>query len=151
MHWTLWWFLISRVVLSEAVDWCICFTQKIQHGDDWERSRPQGPKNVYTFLMTLSWAKMNGTEMLLILKKTIFDLIIQRYFPIWQSKEMYHSPRNVPRNVPRTRNLFQPLGLGHSYQRGGGWVIESNNIEQCSYIQEHHKLVRRPYSCSLMN
>ena len=31
-----------------------------------------------------------GTETLLILKKTIFDLIIQRYFPIWQSKEMSH-------------------------------------------------------------
>ena len=24
----------SHVVLSEAVDWCICFTRKIQHGGD---------------------------------------------------------------------------------------------------------------------
>ena len=35
------------------MDWCICFTQKIQHGSDWERSRPKGPKNVHTFLMTV--------------------------------------------------------------------------------------------------
>ena len=75
------------------MDWCTCFTLKIQHGCDWERSRPQGPKNVYNFLMTvrpLSWACGHGTEMLLMLEKSIFDLIIQRYFPIWQSKEMSH-------------------------------------------------------------
>ena len=61
----------SRVVLSEAVDWCICFTRKIQHGGDWERSRHQGQKNVHNFLMTvrpLSWACGHETEMLLILK-----------------------------------------------------------------------------------
>ena len=54
----------SRVVLSEAVDSCICFTQKIQHGGDWQRSRPQWPKNVHNFLMTvrpLSWACGHGT------------------------------------------------------------------------------------------
>ena len=34
-----------HVVLSEAVDWCICFTRKIKHGGDRERSRSQGPKN----------------------------------------------------------------------------------------------------------
>ena len=59
----------SRLSLSEAVDY---FTQKIQHGGDWERSRPQGPKNVHIFLMTvrpLSWACGYETEMLLILKK----------------------------------------------------------------------------------
>ena len=59
-----------------------------QHGGDWERSRPQGSKNVHTFLMTLrplSWACGHGTEMLLILKKTIFDLIIPRHIQIWQS------------------------------------------------------------------
>ena len=47
------WEPFSRVVLSEAVDWFICFTRKKQHGGDWERSRPQGPKNVYNFLMTV--------------------------------------------------------------------------------------------------
>ena len=85
--------LHSRVVLSEAVDWCICFTRKIQHGGDWERSRPRGPKNVHNFLITvrlLSWACGHETEMLLILKKTIFDLTMPRYFPIWQFKEMSH-------------------------------------------------------------
>ena len=38
----------------------------------WLRSRPQGPKNIHTFLMTvrpLSWACGHGTKMLLILKK----------------------------------------------------------------------------------
>ena len=83
----------SRVVLSQAVDWCIFFTRKIQHSGDWERSRPQGPKHIHNFLMTvrpLSWACGHGTEMLLILKKSIFDLIRPRYILIWQSKEMSH-------------------------------------------------------------
>ena len=60
---------VCCVVLSEAVDWRDCFTQKIQHGGDWERSWPQGLKNVHNFLMTmrpLSWACGHGTEMLLI-------------------------------------------------------------------------------------
>ena len=81
-----------RVVLSEAVDGCICFTRETPHGGDWERSRPQGSKNVHNFLMTvrpLSWACGHGTEMLLILKK-YFDLIVPRYIQIWQSKEMSH-------------------------------------------------------------
>ena len=63
------------------MDGCICFTRKIQHGCDWERSRPQGPKNVHNFLLTvrpLSWACGHGTEMLLIQKKTFFDLITPR-------------------------------------------------------------------------
>ena len=42
-HWA------CRVVLSEAVDECICFTREIQHGSDEERSQPQGPKNVHNF------------------------------------------------------------------------------------------------------
>ena len=74
-----------RVVLSKALEGCICFTRKCQHGGDWERSRPQGPKNVNNFLMTvrlLSWSCGLGTE--------IFDPINPRYFPIWQSKEMSH-------------------------------------------------------------
>ena len=82
-----------RVVLSEAVDGCICFTRKIQHGRDWERSWPQGSRNVHNFLMTvrpLRWACGIETEMLLILKKPIFDLMTPRYFLIWQSKEMSH-------------------------------------------------------------
>ena len=58
-------------------------------GGDWERSRPQGPKNVHNLLLAvrpLSWACGHGTEM----SKTIFDLITPRYFPIWQFKEMSH-------------------------------------------------------------
>ena len=78
-----------RVVLSEAVDECIYFIRKIQHGGDWERSPPQGPKNVHIILMTdlsmRAW-NWNVTDS----KKTIFDLITPRYFPIWQSKEMSH-------------------------------------------------------------
>ena len=81
-------------VLPEALDWWICFTPKIQHDGDWERSRPRGPKNVHNFLSndsatselsTRAW-NWNVTDS----KKTIFDLIIFRYFPIWQSKEMSH-------------------------------------------------------------
>ena len=95
--------------------WYICsffscsFTRKIQHGDDWERSRPQGPKNVHNFLMTvrpLSWACGYGTEML---------LMLQKLFLTWLFPDIF---RYVLRNVPRfcTRsicgwNLFQPLGL----------------------------------------
>ena len=60
----------SRTVLSEALDWCIFFTKKIQHGGDWERSRPQGSKNVHNFLTNL-----NDAKMLLMLKNTIFDLL----------------------------------------------------------------------------
>ena len=106
------WDTACRTVLSEAVDWCICFTRKIQHGCDRERSRPQGPKNVHNFLMTarpLSWACGHGTEMLLILKKL---------FLTWKLPDI--SDMTVQRNVSRfcTRsicgwNLFQPLGLGH--------------------------------------
>ena len=83
----------SRGALFESVDWCICFTRKIQHGGDWERSRPQGPKIVHNFLMTvrpLSWACRHGTEMLMILKK-IFQ---PDYWAIF-------SNMTVQRNVPR--------------------------------------------------
>ena len=51
---------------------------------------------VHNFLMsvrplTLSLECGHGTEMLLILKKPIFYLIIQQYFQIWQSEEMSHN------------------------------------------------------------
>ena len=72
-------------VLSSLRSWIAVFLlpEKInvfQHGADWERSRPQGPKNVHNLLMAVR--KMNSaygyvTEMLVILKKTIFDLIIR--------------------------------------------------------------------------
>ena len=78
---------------SEAVDGCICFTRKIEHGGDWERSRPQGPENDHNFFNDCAtselsmWAwNWNFTDS----KKNIFDLITLRYFPIWQSKEMSH-------------------------------------------------------------
>ena len=60
-----------RVVFSEAVDWCISSTRKIQHAGDWEPSRPQGLKDVHSFLMTVrpvSWACGNVTAMFLLLK-----------------------------------------------------------------------------------
>ena len=85
--------LINRVVLSEAVDLCICITRKIQHGGDWERSRPQGLKNVHDFVMTvrhLSWACGHGTEMLLLLKI---------YFRPHNSQ--IFSKITLQRNVPR--------------------------------------------------
>ena len=81
-----------RVVLSEAVDGCICFTRKIQHGGDWQRSRPQGPKNVHSFLMTLrpqSWACGHGTDMLLILIKTFLTWLLPDFF-------RYDSPKKCP-------------------------------------------------------
>ena len=64
----------SRVVVSEAVDWYICFTRKIQHGGDWEQSCHQYPNYVHNFLMTVravNWACGHVTEMLLFLKKTV--------------------------------------------------------------------------------
>ena len=85
---------LCRVVLSEAVDGCICLTRKIQHGGDWERSRTQGPKNVDNFLMTLrslSWACGHGTEKLLIQKKNYF----------WPDYSPIFSDMTVQRNVPR--------------------------------------------------
>ena len=86
--------------------------QKIQHGGDWERSRPQGPKNAHNFLMTvrpLIWACGHGTEMLLILK-TLF-LTWLGYSPIFSDMTVQI---NVPRFCTRSIcgwNLFQPLGL----------------------------------------
>ena len=63
----------------EAVDGCICCTQKIQYGGDWERSRPQGPH-----------AGMNyGTEMLLILKKLFSTWLLPIIF-------RYDSPKKCP-------------------------------------------------------
>ena len=82
----------SRVVLSEAVDWCDFFIPKNQHGSDWERCRPQGRKNVHTFLRTVrpvSWACGHETEMLLILKNT-FDLIIRGQVLDMTVKELSH-------------------------------------------------------------
>ena len=76
----------------KAVDWCICFTRKIQHCDDWERSRPQGQKNVHNFLLTvrpLSWACEHGAEMLLILKKLFSNWLFSDIF-------RYDSPRKCP-------------------------------------------------------
>ena len=94
-----------RVVLFEAVDWCICFTRKIKHGGDSERSRPQGPKNVHNFLMTvrpLSWACGHGTEMLLILKK----LFLTRLFPdIFR----YDSPKKCTTNLYAVNLWLKPV------------------------------------------
>ena len=116
--------IYSHVVFSEAVDWCICFTWKIQHGGDWERSRPLGPENFHNFLMTvrpLCWACGHGTEMLLLLKKNLTWLFCN-------ISEMT-AQRNVPRICTRSISgwkLFQPLGLDHIFQcwlnRMTGWI-----------------------------
>ena len=79
---------VSHVVLSEAVDWCICFTPKIQHGGDLERSRPQDPKNVHindcaTSELSMRTCNLNATDS----KKPIVHLIFQRYIQIWQSNQ----------------------------------------------------------------
>ena len=81
-----------HVFLSEAVYGWICFSRKIQHGGDWEQSRPQGPKNVHNFLMTvrpLSWACGHGAEMLLILKKLFLTWLLPDIF-------RYDSPKKCP-------------------------------------------------------
>ena len=75
--------MCCRVVLSEAVNGCICFTRKIQHGGDWEWSRPHGPKYVHIFSMTvrpLSWACGHGTELLLILKNLFLNWLLPDIF-----------------------------------------------------------------------
>ena len=111
---------ICRVVLSESVDGCICFKQKIQHGRDWERSRHQGLKNVYNFLMTvrplMSWACGHRTEMLLILKKLVLTWLLTDIF--WSD-----SPKKCPTICTRSIfgwTLFQPLGLR--------WICADLNI-----------------------
>ena len=53
----------SHVVLSEAVDWCICFTRKVQHGSGWEYSRPKVQNITINFLMTVPcglWAEQRN-------------------------------------------------------------------------------------------
>ena len=64
----------SLVVLSKAVDWCICFTRKIQHGGDWERSRPQGPKNVHNFDCATSELSMRAWNWNVTVAKTALGL-----------------------------------------------------------------------------
>ena len=130
----------SRVVLSEAVDGCICFTRKIQHGGDWERSRPQGPKNVHNFLMTvrpLSWACGHGTEMLLILKKNYFDLIMPRYFPLWQSKEM-------SRDFVRGQSVAETCFSHWDYQ--DRWFYTKVKVKRVVVNKSYFEVPLRPFS-----
>ena len=101
---------LCRVVHSEAVDECICFTRKFQHGGDWERSRPQGPKNVHNFLITvrpLSWACGHGTEMLLILKKQFSTWLLPDIF-------QYDSPKKWP-TILYAVNLWLKPSVYHVY------------------------------------
>ena len=74
----------SRVVLSEAVDWYICFTRKNQHGGYPKRSRPQGLNDCATSELSMRAWTWNVTDS----EKTILDLIIEQYFQIWLSEEM---------------------------------------------------------------
>ena len=105
--------LISPVVLFEAVDWCICFTRKIQHGGDWKRSRPQGPKNVHNFLLTVrppSRARGHGTKLLLILKKIFSTCLFRDKSYMWPYKKMsYDFVRG--QSVAETCFTFTPLTL----------------------------------------
>ena len=103
--------LLVKVNMALAVT---SFSKKInvyQHSGDWERSRPQGQKNVHNLLMPLrkmSWACNLVAEMLLIQNKTIFDLNIRG-----QVLDMTIQ-RNVPWFCMRSIcewNLFQPLRL----------------------------------------
>ena len=136
----------SRVVLSEAVDWCICCTRKIQQGGDWERSRPHGPKNVRNFLMTvrlLSWACGHGSEILLILKKLFSTWFVSDIF-------RYDRPKKCPtilygvnlwlkpfasRNQTVLRQALLDVCMGSGrlvapdcvLVGGGGWVVTTRH------------------------
>ena len=101
-------------VTSPQRPWISVVVLKInvfQHGDDWERSRPQGPKHVPNFSKTMremSYACDLVLEMLLILKKSICDLIIRAQILDMTVQE------NVPRFCTRSIcgwDLFQPMGL----------------------------------------
>ena len=136
------WFFGSMEVVSEG-DYCICFTQKIQQGGDWERSRPQGPKNVHNFLMTvrpLSWACEHGTEMLLILKKLFSPWL-------WPDFFRYDSPKKCPtilyavnlwlKPVPATGaslqcRIFRCLSLSNTV------VFLVTLISRCLSRSDHH-------------
>ena len=112
---------------------------KIQHGSDWERSRPQGPKNAHDFLMTLRpliWACGHGTEMLLILKKNNFR---PDYSAIFSDMTVQ---RNVPRFCMRSIcgwNLFHAMRLG---------VHACANINQRSHVCACMKM-KDNHTCSL--
>ena len=98
---------VCLVVLSEAVDRCICFTRKIQHGGDWDRSRPQGPKNVHNFSLTvrpLSWACGHGTEMLLILKNLFLTWLLPDIF-------RYNSPNKCPTILYAVNLWLKPVSV----------------------------------------
>ena len=122
-----------RGALSEAVDGCICYTRKIQHGRDWERSRSQGQKNAHNFLMTvrpLNWACGYGTEMLLILKKLFSSSLLPDIL-------RYDSSKKCP-TILYAVNLwlmFQPLGL----QMGADRVWWAAT---CNHWRKSHKTVK---------
>ena len=75
----------TNISPSSPRPWIVVFVLHVkinvlQHDGDWEHSRPQGLKNVHNLLMTvqkMSWSWDLIAEMLLILKKIIFDLIIR--------------------------------------------------------------------------
>ena len=100
---------ISHDVHSEAVDWCICYTRKIQHGGDWERSRPQGPKNMYiTFndCATSNLSMRAWTEMLLILKKRFSTWLFPDIF-------RYDSPKKCSTNLYAVNLWLKPVSATH--------------------------------------
>ena len=84
-----------------------------QHGGDWERSRPQGTKNVHSFLMTvrnMSWACGHVIDILLIIIP-IFDLIILG--PVVLDMTVQRNASRFCMGSICGWNLFQPLGLVH--------------------------------------
>ena len=90
----------SFVAMSSSPrPWSDVFTspEKNQHGGDRERSRLQGPKNVHHFLIIVgaeNWACDHVTEMLLILKKTIFDRPKKCPTILWSSTFLATSEHN---------------------------------------------------------
>ena len=74
---------VSLVVPSQAVDWCICFTWKIQQGGDWERTPPQLFSDCATSELSMPAWNWNVADS----KKNYFRPDHGPYFPIWQSKK----------------------------------------------------------------
>ena len=67
------------------------YSWKNQHGGDWEQSRPQGPKNVHNFLLTvrpLSWACGHVTKCYWFLKNYLTWLLPDIF--------RYDSPKKSP-------------------------------------------------------
>ena len=104
----------SRVVLSEAVDWCINFALPKKSNMAVTENDP------YPMVRKMSWALTSELSMWAwdwnVTDSNIFDLIIPRYFPIWQSKEMFH-------DFVRGQSMAETAwGVPFHLQGGGGGI-----------------------------